>query len=228
LIELHEAGKVYGEGAGRAVALESVTLALKPGRFTAVAGPSGSGKTTLLNLIGALDEPTSGKVLLEGRDLAGMTDAQRADFRLARVGFIFQHFNLVPVLSASENVELPLLFRSGLTPSQRRAKVAAMMERVGLTAASGRLPAQLSGGERQRTAVARALAGDPAIVLADEPTASLDHEAGQAVIGLMRELNREKGTTFLYATHDPELIALADTVIRLRDGRLSGGMEGAA
>ena len=225
MIALEEAGRIYGEGAGRAVALDRVTLAVKPGRFTAVAGPSGSGKTTLLNLIGAIDEPTSGVVRIDGVSLTDLSDARRADFRLKRVGFIFQHFNLVPVLSAAENVELPLLFRHDIPAAARRDRVEAMMERVGLTAASRRLPGELSGGERQRVAVARALAGEPDIVLADEPTASLDHETGQAVIELMRALNREKGTTFLYATHDPELIAMAEEVIRLRDGRLAGSGE---
>ncbi len=219
MIRLESVGKVYGSGPGRAIALDAVSVSIEPGQFVAVAGPSGSGKTSLLNLIGALDDPTSGTVSIDGKRLRDLSEDERADLRLRTVGFIFQHFNLIPVLTAAENVELPLLFRP-IGAAERRRRVARALERVGLGAKRQRHPRELSGGELQRVAVARALAGEPAIVLADEPTANLDHETGAAVIGLMHELNRENRTTFLYASHDPELIRLADRVVRLRDGRL--------
>ena len=219
MIHLESVGKVYGSGPGRAVALQGISVSVAPGQFVAVAGPSGSGKTSLLNLIGGLDEPTSGSVSIDGRRLRDLSEDACADLRLRTIGFVFQHFNLIPVLSAAENVEIPLLFRR-LGAADRRRRVARALERVGLGDKRDRRPAELSGGELQRVAVARALAGEPAIVLADEPTANLDHETGNAVIGLMHELNRESRTTFLYASHDPELIRLADRVVRLRDGRL--------
>lgn len=202
------------------MALDGVSLSIATGEFVAIAGPSGSGKTTLLNLIGAIDTPTSGSIAIDGTDLGALDESRRAHLRLTRIGLIFQQFNLIPVLTAGENVELPLLFHTGLNAAQRRQAVENALARVGLSEKRQRRPAQLSGGEQQRIAVARALAGGPALVLADEPTANLDHETGAAVIGLMRELNRERGVTFLYATHDPELIRLAARVIRLRDGRL--------
>jgi putative ABC transport system ATP-binding protein len=223
LIDLLSVGKVYGEGPGRTVALDDVTLRIEAGQFVAVAGPSGSGKTTLLNLIGAIDEPTSGSVRIDSHLLRDLTETERADLRLRRIGFIFQNFNLVPVLTAEENVELPLLFHKSMASRERRRRVGEALDRVGLASRRDRRPGELSGGERQRVAVARALAAQPAIVLADEPTASLDHETGGAVIDLMHALNRERGATFLYATHDPELIRLADRVVTLRDGRLVEG-----
>ena len=220
MIELLAVGKVYGAGPGRTVALEAVTVRIEEGQFVAVAGPSGSGKTTLLNLIGAIDDPTSGAVRIDGRLLRDLSETERADLRLHRIGFICQHFNLVPVLTAAENVEFPLLFHRGLAPHERRRRVKEALERVDLGSRAHRRPSEMSGGELQRVAVARTLAASPAIVLADEPTASLDHVTGAAVIGLMRSLNQERKTTFLYATHDTELLGLADRVVRLRDGRL--------
>jgi putative ABC transport system ATP-binding protein len=159
-------------------------------------------------------------VAIDGRPLAGTSESARAELRLTRIGFVFQQFNLVPVLDAAENVELPLLFRRDLAASDRRQRVERALDRVGLASKAGRRPSELSGGEQQRVAIARALAGAPALVLADEPTANLDHETGAAVVELMHELNRRDGTTFLYSTHDPELIRLAGRVIRLRDGRV--------
>ncbi|HEY3175974.1 MAG TPA: ABC transporter ATP-binding protein [Candidatus Polarisedimenticolia bacterium] len=220
MIHLQSVGKLYGSGAASTAALQGITLRIEAGQFVAVAGPSGSGKTTLLNLIGAIDEPSYGDVRIDGRLLHELSEVERADLRLRRMGFIFQNFNLVPVLTAAENVEFPLLFHRELAPGDRRRRVGDALDRVGLASRKDRRPSQLSGGERQRVAVARALAGDPSIVLADEPTASLDHETGAAVIDLMHALNREHRTTFLYATHDQELIDLADRVVRLRDGRL--------
>jgi putative ABC transport system ATP-binding protein len=222
LISLEAVSRVFGDGPGRVVALDGIDLQVGPGEFVAVAGPSGSGKTSLLNLIGVLDAPTSGRILIDGQDVARLSEARQAELRLAGIGFVFQRFNLIPVLSAAENVELPLLFRPGIDAAQRRERVHQALERVGLADRGRRRPAQLSGGEQQRVAVARALAARPRVVLADEPTANLDHETGTPVIQLMHELNREEGATFLYATHDPELIRLADRVVRLRDGRLAG------
>jgi putative ABC transport system ATP-binding protein len=223
VIELTAVSRVFGSGASRATALNDLSMTIEQGEFVAVAGPSGSGKTSLLNLIGAIDAPSSGRIVVAGQDLEGLDDAQLAQLRLTRIGFIFQQFNLVPVLSAAENVELPLLFRSEVSSAERRERVAGALERVGLTALARRRPHELSGGEQQRVAVARALAPQPVIVLADEPTANLDHDTGTKVLALMQALNRDAGTTFIFATHDPELIALADRVIRLRDGRLQEG-----
>ena len=221
MIRIDSVSKVFGAGPTRTAALNEVTLQIQPGEFVAVAGPSGSGKTSLLNLIGALDDPTSGTVHIDGKRLADLSDGERARLRLETIGFVFQNFNLIPVLSAAENVELPLLFRPALPAGRRAEIVDASLHRVGLSAKHHRRPAELSGGELQRVAIARALAGRPSIVLADEPTANLDRETGAAVVELMHELNREHGTTFLYATHDSELIRLADRVLRLRDGRLT-------
>ena len=223
MIRLDGVRRVFRSGAAATLALDGVSFHVAKGEFVAVAGPSGSGKTSLLNLIGALDHPSAGKVAVDGRVLGQLSEDERAELRLRRVGFVFQHFNLVPVLSAAENVELPLLFRTDLSAAERASRVDACLERVDLASRRASRPDELSGGERQRVAVARALAGRPAIVLADEPTANLDHETGSGVIELMHELNREEGATFLYATHDPELIGLADRVLRLRDGRLTEG-----
>ena len=219
---LDSVSRVYGTGAARSVALNSVSLRVEAGEFVAIAGPSGSGKTTLLNLVAGLDTPTGGRIEVDGRDLARLTGDELADFRMGRVGFVFQQFSLIPVLTAVENVELPLLFNARVPGQSRHASALAALERVGLSAKTGRKPAELSGGEQQRVAVARALAGNPEVVLADEPTANLDHETGAAVVALLKELNRERGTTFLYSTHDPELVGLASRVVTLRDGRIVG------
>lgn len=220
MIRLESVSRAFGSGPLAVLALDRVDLAVERGEFAAIAGPSGSGKTSLLSLIGAIDLPTAGHVTIDGNDLVELGEAGRAELRRRRIGFVFQQFNLVPVLSAAENVELPLLFGAESSTAARRTRVATALDRVGLADKGARRPAQLSGGEQQRVAVARALAGDPGIVLADEPTANLDHETGAAVIELMYELNREDGTTFLYATHDTELLRLARRIIRLRDGRL--------
>jgi putative ABC transport system ATP-binding protein len=220
LVRLDGVTKAFGSGASRTVAVDRVSLAIDRGEFVAVAGPSGSGKTTLLHLVGALDEPDAGEVTIDGSSLSGLGETERAGLRLARIGFVFQQFNLVPVLDAAENVELPLLFRRDLAPSERRRRAAGALDRVGLGAKGDRRPSELSGGEQQRVAIARALAGGPALVLADEPTANLDHDTGAAVVELMHELNRRDGTTFLYSTHDPELMRLAGRVVRMRDGRI--------
>ena len=221
---LTSVSRVYGAGAQQSLALDDVSLRVDRGEFVAIAGPSGSGKTTLLNLVGGIDTPTSGRIEIDGRDLNGLAPRDLADFRLTKIGFVFQQFSLVPVLTAMENVELPLLFRKSLAAGERKRSVEAALARVGLSGKANRRPAELSGGEQQRVAVARAVAGSPEIVLADEPTANLDRASGASVVELLHELNRERGTTFLYATHDPELVRLAGRVITLRDGRLEGGL----
>ncbi len=222
MFDLTSVSRVYGSGAQQSLALRDVSLHVDRGEFVAVAGPSGSGKTTLLNLLGGIDAPTSGRIEIDGRDLSRLPPRDLARFRLEKIGFVFQQFSLIPVLTAAENVELPLLFRKGLVPGARRRAVDAALARVGLAGKADRRPAEMSGGEQQRVAVARAVAGDPQIVLADEPTAHLDHETGGAVVELLHELNRERGTTFLYATHDSELVGLAGRVVTLRDGCITG------
>jgi putative ABC transport system ATP-binding protein len=198
-------------------ALRGVDLAIESGEFTALVGPSGSGKTTLLQLIGLLDQPTSGQVLINGKDATGLNRDQRADLRKGTIGFIFQFFALIPTLTAYENVEMPLLL-NGLKTAEREARVREMLEAVGLTDRAHHRPDQLSGGQQQRVAVARALSIRPSFVLADEPTANLDTENGKQVMDIMARLNRETGTTFIFATHDPRVIKYASRVVTLRDG----------
>jgi putative ABC transport system ATP-binding protein len=220
---LDSVSRVYGEGAQRATALDTVSLSVARGELVAIAGPSGSGKTTLLHIAGGIDLPTSGRAAIDGRDLSTLSPRDLAAFRLTSIGFVFQQFSLIPVLTAAENVELPLLFRPGWSADRRREAVDAALDRVGLAGKASRRPAELSGGEQQRVAVARAVAGEPRLVLADEPTAHLDHEAGFAVVDLLAALNRERGTTCVYASHDPELLSRARRVVTLRDGRIATG-----
>jgi putative ABC transport system ATP-binding protein len=224
LIRLDAVERSYGSGAGVCEVLRGVTATIRRGTFAALVGPSGSGKTTLLNLIAGFDAPTSGTVRIQGRDLTSMSEAEVSELRLQRIGFVFQNFNLVPVLSAAENVAFPLLFRREIGRRGRRERVAEVLRRVGLEGQEGRRPHELSGGERQRVALARALAGEPAIIIADEPTANLDQETGAAIIHLMRSIGRQRGMTFLYSTHDPQLIAFADTVLKLHNGRIEMGI----
>ena len=215
LVDVH---KEYMLGTTRVPALRGVSLAIEPGEFVAVAGPSGSGKSTLLNLVGCLDHPTSGQVYVGDVDVATLDDDALSDLRARTIGFIFQTFNLIPVLSAVENVEFPLLFQGAVKDSRARAEKA--LGAVGLNGLGRHRPDELSGGQRQRVAVARALATDPAIVLADEPTANLDSATGEAIISLMLEINRKQGTTFLFSTHDPRVMVHASRVSRLADGRI--------
>ena len=198
-------------------ALRGVNLTIDNGEFTALIGPSGSGKTTLLQLIGLLDQPTSGSVLINGKDVTHLNRDQRADLRRGAIGFIFQFFALIPTLTAYENVEMPLLL-NGMKAPERRARVDEMLEAVGLTDRAHHRPDQLSGGQQQRVSVARALAIGPSLILADEPTANLDTENGKQVMELMQRLNKETGTTFVFATHDPRVIKFANRVVTLRDG----------
>ncbi len=198
-------------------ALRGVNLSIADGEFTALVGPSGSGKTTLLQLIGLLDKPTSGQILINGKDASRLNRNQRADLRKGTIGFIFQFFALIPTLTAYENVEMPLLL-NGTKSAERRARVNEMLEAVGLSDRAHHRPDQLSGGQQQRVAVARALSIHPTVVLADEPTANLDTENGRQVMDIMAKLNKETGTTFVFATHDPRVIKYANRVVTLRDG----------
>lgn len=198
-------------------ALRGVNLTIESGEFTALVGPSGSGKTTLLQLIGCLDQPTSGSVFINGKDVSRLNRDQRADMRRGTIGFIFQFFALIPTLSAAENIELPMLL-AGAKPDERRERVKWLLQAVDLTERAGHRPDQMSGGQQQRVAIARALATKPSLILADEPTANLDTVNGKQVMDIMTRLNQETGVTFVFATHDPRVISYARRVVNLRDG----------
>jgi putative ABC transport system ATP-binding protein len=225
LIRMRQITRIYKEGTLDVLALRGVDLDIAEGEFTALAGPSGSGKTTLLNIIGVLDKPTSGKIEVDGVDVLRLEKGDAADFRLDKVGFIFQAYNLVPVLTAMENAEFTLLLR-GVPIQERRERVVPLLERVGLGDMMDRKPHELSGGQQQRVAVVRALATSPSIVLADEPTANLDSETSADLLDLMLGLNQDLRTTFLFSTHDPVVIERARRVVRLLDGRVDGSRKG--
>jgi len=215
--------KDYALGRTIVPALRGVSLSVEPGELITVAGPSGSGKSTLLNLVGCLDHPSSGRVLIGEQDVATLDDDALSDLRAQKIGFIFQTFNLIPVLSALENVEFPLLVRRSAGrggKSSDRARARQALAEVGLADYARHRPDELSGGQRQRVAIARALVSDPVIVLADEPTANLDSATGEAIIELMQQINRRDGTTFIFSTHDPKIMARAQRVVRLADGRI--------
>lgn len=201
-------------------ALQGVDMTVEAGEFMALAGPSGSGKTTLLNLIGALDRPTSGTIRIAGRELNGLSERDLSDLRRDHVGFVFQAYNLVPVLTAAENAEYVMELQ-GVSASERRKRVSELFERMGIKDLLDTRPLKMSGGQQQRVAVARAIASKPAIVLADEPTANLDQSTGRALVALMRELNREQGVTFVFSTHDPMVLEQADRVVRMVDGKIT-------
>lgn len=220
VIQLEDVTKIYKVGEVETPALRGLTLTIEEGEFTAIVGPSGSGKTTVLQMMGCLDRPTSGAVQVSGQDVTRLNDNQRADLRKGTIGFIFQFFALIPVLTAYENVELPLLL-SGNGSKARKERVNELLEAVGLSHRANHRPDQLSGGEKQRVAVARALAVNPVLVLADEPTANLDTENGNQVMAIMERLNEETGTTFVFATHDPRVIPFARRVVKLRDGQVA-------
>jgi len=211
------ATRIFKIGEVETKALRGVDLSIENGEFTALVGPSGSGKTTLLQLIGLLDKPTSGNVFINGQDATNLNRNQRADLRKNAIGFVFQFFALIPTLTAYENIEMPLLL-NGTRPAQRKARVNEMLEAVGLSDRAHHRPDQLSGGQQQRVAVARALATNPKLILADEPTANLDTENGKQVMDIMAKLNKETGVTFVFATHDPRVIKYARRVVTLRDG----------
>lgn len=211
--------RVYKIGNTETKALNGVNLNIEGGEFTALVGPSGSGKTTLLQLIGCLDQPTTGKILINGVDVSGLNKNKRADIRRDTLGFIFQFFALIPTLSAYENVEMPLLLTSH-SPAQRRERVLHLLDSVGLSHRANNHPDQLSGGEQQRVAVARALATSPTMILADEPTANLDTANGEQVMEIMTRLNKETGVTFVFATHDPRVVKYARRIVTMRDGMI--------
>ena len=220
LIRIENVSKDYFLGKEKVPALKDVTLDIDDGVFLAIAGPSGSGKTTLLNLIGCIDTPTRGRIYLDGVDVSGKTPDELADLRACAIGFVFQTFNLLPVLSAEENVEYPLLQFKGLSKNERRERVARYLDVVGLRDFARHRPNQLSGGQRQRVAIARALVMHPKIVLADEPTANLDHTTGKGILRLMEKINRMAGTTFIFSTHDQKVIDIANRLIRIEDGEI--------
>ena len=220
VVRVEHVCKDYRLGEQTVRALDDVSLSIEQGVFLAIAGPSGSGKSTLLNLIGCIDTPTSGRIEVAGHDVSGRTPDQLADLRARTIGFIFQTFNLLPVLSAEENVEYPLLQMREVGREERRQRVAKMLDTVGLTRYARHRPNQLSGGQRQRVAIARALVTRPQIVLADEPTANLDHKTGAGILALMQDINRRSGTTFIFSTHDKKVMSRANRLIRIEDGRI--------
>jgi putative ABC transport system ATP-binding protein len=220
VVQVEHICKDYRLGEQTVRALDDVSVSIEQGVFLAIAGPSGSGKSTLLNLIGCIDTPTSGRIVIDGNDVSGQSPDQLADLRARTIGFIFQTFNLLPVLSAEENVEYPLLQMREISRAQRRERVAKLLETVGLSRYAKHRPNQLSGGQRQRVAIARALVTRPRIVLADEPTANLDHRTGEGILALMQEINRKSGTTFIFSTHDKKVMSKANRLIRIEDGRV--------
>ena len=221
VVRIEHVTKDYQLGDQKVRALKDVTLSFEPGVFLAIAGPSGSGKSTLLNLIGCIDNPTSGKIYINERDVSDKTPDQLADLRNRSIGVIFQTFNLLPVLSAAENVEYPLLQRRDVSEAERNKRVNYFLDIVGLSKFASHRPNQLSGGQRQRVAIARALAIRPSIVLADEPTANLDHKTGEEILKLMKQINRAFNTTFIFSTHDKRVIAKADRLVRIEDGEIT-------
>ncbi len=218
ICQLKGVSKTYGSGETAVHALRDVSLSIEPGEFTAFVGPSGSGKTTLLNQVGCLDKPSGGQIELDGVDIGGLGERQLAALRADKIGFIFQSFNLIPVLTAAENVEIAVQL-AGETGGRARADE--LLKQVGLEGMENRRPNQLSGGQQQRVAIARALVKKPTLVIADEPTANLDSKTGEQVLELMRDLNRDLGVTFLFSTHDPRVMAHARRIVRLVDGAVA-------
>jgi putative ABC transport system ATP-binding protein len=219
IVECVDVNKAYQQGQVTVQALKDVSLQIEKGEFLAVAGPSGSGKTTLLNMIGGLDRIDSGSIFVDSEAFATMSQSQLANLRLYKIGFVFQAYNLIPVLSAIENVEYVMLLQ-GLPTHERREKSRAILDDVGLEGKYNRRPAELSGGQQQRVAVARAIVSDPSIVLADEPTANLDSKTGQGLLEMMKQMNAEKQITFIFSTHDHMVMEYARRLVKLRDGRL--------
>ncbi len=225
LIEMQDIKKDYFLGETVVHALQGIDLQIDKGEFVAIWGPSGSGKTTLLNLIGAIDEPTTGDLAIAGKEVRSLSDNQRSELRNETVGFIFQGFNLIPVLSALENVMLPLQIK-GAPFGEAKAKALSRLQEVGLSEFIRHRPFKMSGGQQQRVAIARAFVSDPSLVIADEPTANLDTETARMIIGLMRELNEKEGTTFIFSTHDQRLLDRVKRLVRLEDGRIvDGGLK---
>lgn len=219
VIETQHVHRFFGEGEVRVSALDDVSIRIERGEFSAIIGPSGSGKTTFLQLVGGLDNPTSGRIWLSGANIAEMTGRELSDFRRDHIGFIFQSYNLIPVLSAEENIEYVMLLQ-GVSVNKRHKRVREVLSLVGLEGLGDRRPAQLSGGQQQRVAVARAMASSPDIILADEPTANLDSATGAALLDVMRELNEDQGMTFVFSTHDQKIMDRANRLIHLHDGKV--------
>ena len=227
IVSIQDVVKEYPLGKVTVPALRGVSLEVHPGEFISIAGPSGSGKTTLLNLVGCVDTATSGVVRVAGQDTAQLSERALTDLRLHTLGFIFQSFNLVSVLSVFQNVEFPLLLQRKLTGGEREKRVLELLDKVGLSKHVHHRPNELSGGQRQRVAVARALVTRPQIVLADEPTANLDSQTGHNILDLMKQMNKEQGTTFIFSTHDPKVLSHADSVVELADGKVLGRISAA-
>ena len=219
IIELQDICKSYIQGTMVTPVLKNINFTMKEGEYTAIMGPSGSGKSTLMNLIGCLDQPTSGRYLLDGEDVSAYTDNQMSDIRLEKIGFVFQTFQLLPYMSAADNVALPLSY-AGISRRERKERAIEMLGKVGLSDRVSYLPNQLSGGQKQRVAIARAMINHPRILLADEPTGALDSTSGKQIMGLFRELN-EDGVTILMITHDAEIASNADRIVEIRDGLLN-------
>ncbi len=217
VIEIEGITKVYRMGTVEVHALRGVSMRIAPGEMLAIMGPSGSGKSTLMNILGCLDQPTSGTYRLDGEDVSTLDDDALALIRNQKVGFVFQNFNLLPRTSALENVELPLIY-AGLPPRERHRRAKAMLEAVGLGDRLHHLPNELSGGQQQRVAIARALVNEPSIILADEPTGNLDSRSGQEVMGILQRLNRDRGITVILVTHDPRIAGYADRILHIFDG----------
>jgi len=220
IVQLTDVTKVYRQGKVDVHALRGLTFEIAKGEFTAICGPSGSGKTTALNLIGALDRPTSGTVVLEGNDLSQLNRRELSALRRDRIGFVFQAYNLIPVLTAYENAET-VMWVQRVDVEERRRRVMELLAAVGLEGLETRKPSELSGGQQQRVAIARAIAANPAVVLADEPTANVDSETADKLIGIMEQLNKEQGVTFLFSTHDPRVMERAHRLVRMVDGNVA-------
>ena len=218
VVEIQNVFKSYQLGSTEVLALRGSSLTIRKGEFAALIGASGSGKTTLLNLVGCLDVADKGKILIENTDIKQLSEDEKSDLRNEKIGFIFQSFNLIPVLSVFENVEIPLTIRKNLTPEQRSEKVLAAIRDVGLEEFSHHRPDQLSGGQRQRVAIARALVTEPLLILADEPTANLDSKTAHHIIDLMLELNKKRHMTFFFCTHDEKLMSRVQRIVKIKDG----------
>ena len=221
IVEMQDVTRIYQQGGVEVPALRGLSLQIESGEFMALSGPSGSGKTTTLNLIGALDAPTNGRIILEGKDLGTLNRRELSHLRRDRIGFVFQSYNLIPVLTAYENAELVVSVQ-GMAETERRDKVMSLLKDVGLAGMENRRPSELSGGQQQRVAIARALASSPAVVLADEPTANVDSETAIHLLDLMQELNQSHNATFIFSTHDERVINRAKRVIRMVDGQIVG------
>jgi putative ABC transport system ATP-binding protein len=221
IVRLENVSKDYLLGEQQVQALKHVTLSIEDSAFVAIAGPSGSGKSTLLNLIGCIDTPSSGKIFINGQDVSGQTPNELSELRARTIGFVFQTFNLFPVLSAEENVEYPLLQFKELDAVERRSRVSRYLDVVDLSRFARHRPNQLSGGQRQRVAIARALATQPKMVLADEPTANLDHKTGEGILELMKDINGSFKTTFIFSTHDRRVMDMAEYLVRIEDGQIA-------